>query len=209
MPPRVIFHLLAAALAGLAACAWAQQVPGTEATTRDEIARQRQAVAAELAQQEAACHQRFAVEDCLRRVRSAARERDNLLWRQELELGEAERRARAAQRLQSIEERDGAQHVAPPPSQPPQRNPADNAEREQQARERAAQARQRQAAHAAEQQRRAQEQAERLEQSRQRYEARQQKARERREQHERQRAQEASEGRVPARPLPDPVPGGQ
>ena len=222
MPPLIPCYNRTLALLVACACACAgalaQEPPATpampatstgELPARARIQQQRQAVQAQLQQQEAACRQRFAVEDCLRKARSAARAQDNLLWRQELELDEAERRDRAAQRLRAIEERSGSQEppaVAPEGRLPPPGGPggheAEAQLRARQASERASQARQRQQAHEAAQQQRAQQQAERLEQSRQRYEARQQKARERRAEHERQRAQDAAEGRPAARPLP-------
>lgn len=226
MPPLIPCRnrMLALLVACACACvgAFAQEPAATPATpatsagelpTRAHIQQQRQAVQAQLQQQEAACRQRFAVEDCLRKARSAARAQDNLLWRQELELDEAERRDRAAQRLRAIEERGGSGSQEPPAAAPAGRLPppgeaggheAEAQLRARQASERASQARQRQQAHEAAQQQRAQQQAERLEQSRQRYEARQQKARERRAEHERQRAQDAAEGRPAARPLPPP-----
>lgn len=180
---------------------------GERAAARALISQQRQDIQAELKRLEAACYQRFAVEDCLRRARADARMRDNLLWREELEIDEAERRDKAAQRLQSVQQRQQDGHAGPQgnePAAPAPQAQGDAGERAQQAHERATEARRRRAAHAAEQQRRAQEQAERLETARQRHEERQRKARERREEHDRRRAEEAAQGKLPAQPLPTP-----
>ena len=200
-------------LAMLAGCAMASaQAAGDAdpARARAQIEQQRQSLLTQLQQQEAACYQRFAVEDCLKQVRATARERDNQLWRQDLELREVERRDQAAQRLQAIEARESQRLEPAEPSSPgPRQAPGhDAALRQQQASARAQHTRQRQAEHAAAQQQRSQEQAERLEQARQRYEQRQEAARQRRVDREQRRAQDAAQGRVPSAPLPAflPVP---
>ena len=71
---------------------------------RDRIARERDALTARRQQEEAVCYQRFAVEDCLRGVRAKARETHDRLRAQEIELNDAERREKAAERLRAIEE---------------------------------------------------------------------------------------------------------
>ena len=72
-------------------------------TERDRIAREREALTARRQQEEAVCYQRFAVEDCLRGVRAKARETHDRLRAQEIELNDAERREKAAERLRAIE----------------------------------------------------------------------------------------------------------
>ncbi|SDL95697.1 hypothetical protein SAMN05428957_101289 [Oryzisolibacter propanilivorax] len=201
VPAAALWLALAAAQPSIAQPSGAQPM-AERAAVRERIQHQRRDIQAELARQEAACYQRFAVEDCLRQVRSDARTRDNLLWREELELDEAERRDKAAQRLQSIEQRQREPAIQPPAPAAARQEAAEDGERRQQAQERAEHAERHRAEHAAAQQRRAQEQAERLEASRQRHEERQRKARERREQQERRRAEDAAAGKTPARPLP-------
>ena len=78
---------------------------------RDRIAREREALTARRQQEEAVCYQRFAVEDCLRGVRAKARETHDRLRAQEIELNDAERREKAAERLRAIEDK---QTAAPP-----------------------------------------------------------------------------------------------
>ena len=72
-----------------------------------------QALAAVRQRDEAACYKQFAVEDCLRSVRTKAREAGDRLRAQEVELNDAERREKAAERLRSIEEK---QKAVPPPA---------------------------------------------------------------------------------------------
>lgn len=72
---------------------------------REQIQAERQAVQAQLGKDEAACYQAFAVNDCLRKVRSKARAADNALRQQELQINDEERREKADQRMRSIEER--------------------------------------------------------------------------------------------------------
>ena len=71
-------------------------------TERDRIAREREALTARRQQEEAVCYQRFAVEDCLRGVRAKARETHDRLRAQEIEINDAERREKAAERLRAI-----------------------------------------------------------------------------------------------------------
>ncbi|WP_312304236.1 hypothetical protein [Pulveribacter sp.] len=208
--PTLCRRALALTLGGLLLPALAQADPAAAArrdAQRAQLQRERQAIEAQLAKDEAACYRRFAVEDCLRRARAEARERDAIRWRQELELNDEERREKAEQRRRSIDERQQAQPVpdAPAVGQPPRGTAVDAAQRAQQARERAGQQSGRQAEHEAQRQRRAQEQAEQAERSRERFEERQEKARKRREAHERERANAEAAGRAAPRPLPEPA----
>lgn len=72
---------------------------------RERIRNEREAVAATRHQEEAACYQRFAVEDCLREVRATAQRAEGRLRTQELELNDAERRQKATDRLRAIDEK--------------------------------------------------------------------------------------------------------
>jgi len=84
------------------------------AQAREAINAQRQAIQTRLQQDEKACWQRFAVEDCLRKVRSAAREQDTLLREQELGLNAQERKEKAAERLREIERKQAEKRVPAP-----------------------------------------------------------------------------------------------
>ena len=75
---------------------------------------QRQATEAAFQQGQAACYQRFAVEDCLNVERRRARKAHALLEQQETTLDEAERRERAALRLKDIAGRTPAPAVPAP-----------------------------------------------------------------------------------------------
>ena len=77
---------------------------------REHIHQERQAIAATRKREETACYRRFAVEDCLRDVRTQARRAELQLRGRELQLNDAERKEKAAERLRSIEEK---QRVAP------------------------------------------------------------------------------------------------
>ena len=72
---------------------------------RAQLQQQRQAIDEALQQGQAACYQRFAVEDCLQRERRRARQATAPLVQREAALNEAERRERASQRLNDIAER--------------------------------------------------------------------------------------------------------
>lgn len=94
------FLLLALALAA-APAAWAQD----DAAERARIASERAAVEAQFTRRQRDCNALFAVNDCISR---ATREKNAALAnlrRQERALDDAERRSRAAERLQSQQER--------------------------------------------------------------------------------------------------------
>jgi hypothetical protein len=98
--------LLAATLALLAAFSAHGQDAQAE---RLRITAERQAAEARFTEAKAACHARFAVTDC---VEKATRDHNATLAdlrRQERALNDAERRARAAERLRDLEERNSPQ----------------------------------------------------------------------------------------------------
>ena len=129
--------------------------------TREHLQQQRQALDRSLRQNEAACYQRFAVQDCLRQVRQATRQAQADVRQQAAALDAAERRERANRRLQEAVERETAHSAAlaqpvlaaapvrpkSAPSAPPQRP----TQRAQQAKAVAAQAAQAQRAQQARQ----------------------------------------------------------
>ena len=181
-------------------------VPAPAAYDTNTLAEQRHALRQERAQldarlqaAEAACHQRFAVEDCLRAERRQARQKRMALQARENQLNLTERRQRAAQRQQSIEARQ-RQHTptvaaishratqrhkkaAPRPSASPPPQAIIWAQR--QARQQAT------AQHAA--------------QAQQALQAKQAAAQAHKQQVLRQQAERAQSGKPPAAPLPVPL----
>ena len=88
--------------------------PPASLPDRTHIQQQRQAIDHTLRQQETACYQRFAVEDCLRKVRQHARQAQADLRQQAAALDADERRERADQRLHDIAERERMRPAAAP-----------------------------------------------------------------------------------------------
>ena len=177
---------------------------------RDHILQERQAIAATRKREETACYRRFAVEDCLRDVRTQARWAELQLRGRELQLNDAERKERAAERLRSIEEN---QRVAPDRSQPQvsargegRSAPASVAnlrtQHQRDAQQRAEQQRARQQSSAENQAQRARENAERAATARARHAENVKSAQERRERLQKTQAESAAAGRKPAAPLP-------
>jgi len=82
---------------------------------RERIARERNAITQQQAQDEGQCQQRFAVDDCLRSVRRQVRERLHSLRQQEERLDEAQRQERAQRRLRAIELRQQEHAAMQPP----------------------------------------------------------------------------------------------
>lgn len=81
-------------------------------TERERIHTERAVSIAKRQHEEMVCSQRFSVEDCLIGVRAQARKEDVRLRLQEIELNDAERKEKAAERLRLIQEKkEGAQAV--------------------------------------------------------------------------------------------------
>ena len=104
-------------LASVSASLWAQDdatrnLQLREAEQREWIARTRSAYDAQFKQQEIACYQRFAVNDCLLDSRRTQREVMADLRRQEMLLNDVQRKRLAAQQLLRTDEK-----LSPP--QPP------------------------------------------------------------------------------------------
>lgn len=222
--PRVLVVCLAACLLaaapvraqqgaapGEAAQAAPSALQAQRAQTRARIASEREVLAQERQAAEAACYQRFAVEDCLSQVRARDREAQTRLRREEQAISDAERRERTADRLRTIEEKQRAAQDAAagavPRAPAPRMAVQERINRDAQARERA----ERQKAHAqskaAENAQRAAAARTREAEARERYEAKQKQAQERHEKHRQEAAEDAAQGRKPAASLP--VPGGQ
>lgn len=102
-----LFSLL---LAATALPAWTQTQADNDAE-RARIARERSQSDARLASEEVACYQKFAVSDCLKAARARRRDLLSDLRRQELTLNDADRKRRAGERVQGMEERNSAQKL--------------------------------------------------------------------------------------------------
>lgn len=186
----------------------------------ERIRHEREALRAKQLQDEAACYQRFAVEDCLRKVRAGVRDAELRLRAREIELNDAERKEKAAERRKAIEEK---QQQAVPPSgaapadgttppavlrnggraAPTPAHPAtDAAQRDREAAQRAQEQRTRVQNQARETAARTAASNERAAQARAQHERALQAAQERRERVEKSRAESAARGHVPAAPLP-------
>lgn len=216
--------VLAALLALPVAPVWAQATDGAQdgaaaaaaahrKAEHERIRHEREALAAVRQKEEAACYKQFAVEDCLRSVRTKARETGDRLRAQEVELNDAERREKAAERLRSIEEK---QKAVPPSTSRGQgtdasvrKTPADpastKAQRDHDAEQRALSQRDRVQQHDNEQAARAATQADRAAQARVRHAEALKAADERRARVEKSQADAAAKGHPPAAPLPTPA----
>ncbi|WP_462386658.1 hypothetical protein [Acidovorax sp. Q11] len=216
--------VLATVLVLPVASVWAQATDGTQDSAlaaaaahrkaeHERIRHEREALAAVRQKEEAACYRQFAVEDCLRSVRTKAREAGDRLRAQEVELNDAERREKAAERLRSIEEK---QKAVPPPASRGQgtdaavrKTPADpantKAQRDHGAEQRALLQRNRVQQHDNEQAARAAIQADRAAQARVRHAETLKAADERRARVEKSQADAAAKGHPPAAPLPAPA----
>lgn len=104
MKRLVACALLLAAAFGAAAQSTVQAPD--EGAERERIRAERAAVEARFAQEQRACRAKFAVNDCEAKARRVRNDALADLRRQEIVLNDAERRRRAAERLQSIEERN-------------------------------------------------------------------------------------------------------
>ena len=81
---------------------------------RAEIAAARRAIETRLQENEKACWQRFAVQNCLDKARKAAREQDQPLRERELSINQEERQEKAAERLRAIEQKQREKQVPAP-----------------------------------------------------------------------------------------------
>ena len=183
---------------------YAQTAPSAT-DERARIRHERQAIDQTLSQAQAACYQRFAVEDCLRQARQTARTAHTDLRQQEAVLNEAQRRQRAAGRLADIAQRQ-RNHPVPVPIAPrlteaPRTEAAKSTtERDQQARQRARQQQQKRQAHQASQAEAVSAQAAKAAHARQQRETKNAAAAQRRARRLQSQA-DAGARRVPAAPL--------
>ena len=105
MKRHISFLLLAFSLAGTSA----QTNP--EDVTRQQIQKARSAEEARFSDQERACYERFAVNDCLKQVRVKRRLALEDLRRQEIVLNDLERRKKAADQIELIQEKSSPQKL--------------------------------------------------------------------------------------------------
>jgi colicin import membrane protein len=101
--------LLTLVLAAAAVPALVRAQTAEEAAERARIARERSQANAQLASEEVACYQKFAVSDCLNAARARRRDLLSDLRRQELTLNDADRKRKAGERVKGVEERNSAQ----------------------------------------------------------------------------------------------------
>lgn len=122
-------------LCGLGLLAATQAQTSQAADTYARVQREREALAQELPQAEAACYQRFAVEDCLSDVRKRHRQALAQLRQQEQAMRAQERQQQQRERAQQLQEKQQAQ--PPVRSMPPASSALVAREREQAQAERA------------------------------------------------------------------------
>ncbi len=84
---------------------------------RDRIAAERRAVEARFQQEEAACYQRFAVDNCLRDSRARRRAQTDDLKRQEAAINDIERKRRGAEQLKRLDEKQATPRTQDRPEQ--------------------------------------------------------------------------------------------
>jgi hypothetical protein len=177
----------------------------------ERIRHERDAIKAQRVKDEAVCYQRFAVEDCLKAVRAQVRDAETRLRLQEIDLNDAERKEKAAERLKSIEEKQrpvpASAAVGGGPDavmrKPAAAHPqASQAQRDHDAQLRAQEQRSKVQKQAQEQKSRAAESADRAAQARARHAETLKAAEEHRARMEKSRADAAAQGRKPAAPLP-------
>lgn len=220
-----VFASALTCLAVVASAAWAQPAEVVDDPAKavsaahrkaehERIHSERAAITAKRQQDEAACYQRFSVENCLRDVRAKVRDAETRLRNQEIELNDAERKEKAAERLRSIEEKTKGVPAAPAqggapgaslrgaPAANPQSNKATMSQREHDAERRAQDQRNRVQTQATEQATRNTQNADRAAKARARQAEVIKAAEERRARVEKSQADAAAAGRTPAAPLP-------
>lgn len=183
------------------------------AAERAHIAQERKAVAARRLAAETECYKLFAVEDCLRVERNRAREAEAGLRSREMQINDAERKEKAAERRRSIAEKQSAQpgppgeapevgigvrgqpHIQAPRTPRAPKTPVVPTPRAQNIEQREA-----------EQTQRAAEAAQRAGRARERHAGELKAAETRRARVARDQAAAAASGRKPAAPLPAPAP---
>lgn len=101
------FFRCLAAMTGLTMFLTVTQAQSAEAE-RVRIENRRQQLQAEFAVEDAACHQKFAVNSCLNEINTKHREAMADLRRQEISLNDDERKRRGAEQIRRVEEKRSA-----------------------------------------------------------------------------------------------------
>lgn len=175
------------------------QIEADRSAERARIREEEAVITRRLQQAEAACYQRFAVEDCLRAARRDARTQRAALRQRESLLDDAERRERAARREQDVARRQ-AEHAASEPQMAAPRAPREPDSRGP--RLRAGTQGGREAAARAHQERQRQALDQQAARNRQQQREKQQAADERKARVQKQLEEDKARGRQPAAPLP-------
>lgn len=172
----------------------------------EQIRHARETLKAQQIKDEAACYQRFAVDDCLRAVRAKVRDAEARLRTQEILLNDAERKEKAADRLKAIEEKQRSLPDQPAQEKNPRavlrKSPSNQVQRDQDAALRADKQRSRAQQQADELERRTADNAERAAQARTRHAEKLKAAEERRARVEKAQADAAAHHGKSAAPLP-------
>lgn len=93
---------------------WAQPPAAATSTLQAErarIAAERSRINARFATEERACHQRFAVNDCLKASRNQQRAQLDVLRHEEIALNDAERQRKGAEQLHKLDEKQRAREL--------------------------------------------------------------------------------------------------
>ncbi len=88
------------------------------ATERARMKAEQAQVQSRFAREEAACYQRFAVNDCLQEARARQRAALNDLRRQEIALNDAERKRKGEERIRRLNEKAAVSRPVPAPAAP-------------------------------------------------------------------------------------------
>lgn len=105
MKNLIIIALLLGCASAVLAQPAQEPAPSSIAAQRARIKQDRQRAEGRYAQEETACYQRFAVNDCLRAVRVRRRATLEDLQRQEISLNDAERKIRAGEQVDRTDEK--------------------------------------------------------------------------------------------------------
>lgn len=214
--------LASISLLGLVAASWAADEPAEVAAERARITAERSRIEASFQAEQKACYAKFSVSGCIDDAKARRSSQLGDLRRQENSLNDAQRKARAVDRVKELEQKQADQERKE--SEAAAKGPERSAAREQRAQEKAAQAQERAAKagrnaaqakgspHAAgpagkpdgkPAQRAPLEKQPDIEENRRRYEQRQLEAQAHRASVE-QRAAEQQKNKKPSRPLPVP-----
>lgn len=115
MKRRPAWAMAALLLTAASAGAQLHAADASEKAEHARIAAERARINARFAAEEKACHQRFAVNDCLKANRRWQRAELDDLRRQEIVLNDAERQRKAAEQLEKLDDKQRARASEPAP----------------------------------------------------------------------------------------------